>query len=257
MQGVFVTYFRVSTERQGRSGLGLDAQRAAVASFLNGGDWRIAGEFVEIESGAKNNRPKLDQALNLCSLVGATLLIAKLDRLSRDAHFLLGLQKAGVKFVAADMPEASEMTVGILAVVAQNERKMISKRTKEALAVAKARGTVLGGRRANSATLHETGVAASIAARNATADAFAAKVAMLIRPMQAEGHSLRKIAETLNATSVKTARPGGTWTSVQVARVLERAPEPVAIEPKPRPSKGMPLKVNRRSPENITKDAPP
>src|SRR3954453_20452408 len=122
----FVSYLRVSTDRQGKSGLGLDAQRKAVADFLNGGRWDLIAEFVEVESGKRDDRPKLAEALALCRLHNATLVIAKLDRLSRDAAFLLGLQKAGVRFVAADMPEANELVVGIMAVVAQAERKMIS-----------------------------------------------------------------------------------------------------------------------------------
>src|SRR3954471_1117781 len=143
-KGRYVSYLRVSTDRQGRSGLGLEAQRKAVQEFLNGGRWDLIAEFVEVESGKRDDRPKLAEALSLCRLHNATLVIAKLDRLSRDAAFLLGLQKAGVRFVAADMPEANELVVGIMAVVAQAERKMISTRTKAALAAAKARGVRLG-----------------------------------------------------------------------------------------------------------------
>ncbi len=144
MASAFVSYLRVSTERQGRSGLWLEAQRKAVADFLTGGSWRHVAELVEVESGSRDNRPRLSEAMALCRLHGATLVIAKLDRLSRDAAFLLNLQKAGVRFVAADMPEANELVVGIMAVVAQAERKMISTRTKAALAAAKARGVRLG-----------------------------------------------------------------------------------------------------------------
>jgi DNA invertase Pin-like site-specific DNA recombinase len=136
-QSSFVSYLRVSTDRQGRSGLGLEAQRKVVHDFLNGGHWKLIAELVEVESGKREDRPRLTEALSLCRLHNAVLVIAKLDRLSRDAHFLLGLQKAGVRFVAADMPEANEMVVGIMAVVAQAERKMISA-TKAALAAAKA-----------------------------------------------------------------------------------------------------------------------
>src|SRR4051795_2506222 len=123
-KGRYVSYLRVSTDRQGRSGLGLEAQRKAVEDFLNGGRWDLIDEFVEVESGKRDDRPKLTEALSLCRLHNATLVIAKLDRLSRDAAFLLGL------FVAADMPEANELVVGIMAVVAQAERKMISQRTR-------------------------------------------------------------------------------------------------------------------------------
>ena len=143
--GKFVSYLRVSTKRQGESGLGLEAQRKAVTDFLNGGNWQLVEELVEVESGKHDhNRPALHKALEACKVYGATLVIAKLDRLSRDAHFLLGLQKAGVKFIAADMPEANEMVVGIMALVAQAERRMISERTKAALQAAKARGVKLG-----------------------------------------------------------------------------------------------------------------
>ena len=117
-QGRFVSYLRVSTDRQGKSGLGLEAQRKAVEDFLNGGAWKLIDEFIEIESGKRDDRPKLAEALARCRLHNAVLVIAKLDRLSRDAHFLLGLQKAGVRFVAADMPEANEMVVGIAPLLA-------------------------------------------------------------------------------------------------------------------------------------------
>src|SRR3954471_4279529 len=144
-EGAFVAYYRASTERQGRSGLGLEAQRKAVEDFLNGGNWRLVNEFTEIESGKQADRPALAKAFRACRLHGAKLVIAKLDRLSRDAHFLLGLEKAGVDFVAADMPTANRLTVGIMAMVADEERRLISKRTKEALAAARARGARLGG----------------------------------------------------------------------------------------------------------------
>ena len=146
-EGKFVSYLRVSTVRQGRSGLGLEAQRRAVDDFLNGGEWRVIKEFVEVESGKKADRPELLKAFQACRLFGAKLVIAKLDRLSRDAHFLLGLEKAGVDFVAADMPQANRLTVGIMAMVADEERRMISARTKAALAQAKKRGTRPGGYR--------------------------------------------------------------------------------------------------------------
>ena len=144
MDGNFVSYHRVSTARQGRSGLGLDAQRQAVANYLNGGTRSLLREFVEVESGKLNTRPELEQALHLCKVTGATLVIAKLDRLSRNAAFLLTLRDSGVQFVAADMPDANALTVGILALIAQHEREAISRRTREALAAAKRRGIKLG-----------------------------------------------------------------------------------------------------------------
>src|SRR5690349_17254180 len=128
MSAKYVAYYRVSTARQGRSGLGTEAQQAAVAAFLSARRGQLLGEpLIEIESGKRDdNRPKLHEALRLCRLTGATLLVAKLDRLSRDAAFLMTLSKSGVRFVAADMPDANDMTVGVMALVAQQEREAIS-----------------------------------------------------------------------------------------------------------------------------------
>jgi DNA invertase Pin-like site-specific DNA recombinase len=216
--GKFVSYLRVSTERQGQSGLGLDAQRKAVLDFLNGGRWTHVAEFVEVESGSKDDRPKLADAMALARAHGATLLIAKLDRLSRDAAFLIGLQKAGVKFVAADMPEANEMVVGIMAVVAQAERKMISKRTKEALAAAKARGVKLGGFRGYVPTAADTAAAGH--AKAAKANAKAAD----LRPIfdRLGSLSLRQMAAALTAEGIPTPAGGEVWTAVQVSRIRAR-----------------------------------
>jgi DNA invertase Pin-like site-specific DNA recombinase len=217
--GAFISYLRVSTKSQGQSGLGLDAQRQAVTDFLNGGRWSLIAEYVEVESGANDERPKLAEALARCRVMGATLVIAKLDRLSRDAHFLLGLQKAGVRFVAADMPEANEMVVGIMAVVAQAERRMISARTKAALQAAKERGKKLGGDRGNLPAVGAKGRLASLEARRKNARQRAEDLKPIIAELRAQGIvSLRKIAEGLNARGVPAAR-GGKWTSVQVGRL--------------------------------------
>lgn len=218
--GKFVSYLRVSTDKQGRSGLGLEAQRRSVEEFLLSGSWRLTAEFVEVESGSRDDRPKLAEALALCRLHAATLVIAKLDRLSRDAHFLLGLQKANVRFVAADMPEANEMIVGIMAVVAQAERKMISTRTKAALAAAKAQGVRLG--RPENLGNQAAGRERGRARRQALAGTRAADLAPILTSVQALGaKSLREIANGLNVRGIPATR-GGSWSAVQVKRLLER-----------------------------------
>lgn len=217
--GKLVSYVRVSTDRQGRSGLGLEAQRRAVADYLAKGAGKVIAEFQEVESGGRDDRPELEKALSLCRLHNATLVIAKLDRLSRDAHFLLGLQKASVRFVAADMPEANEMIVGIMAVVAQAERKMISVRTKAALAAAKARGKKLGtpANLRNQAVGQERGRAR----RTTIAAARAGDLRPIIADIRAAGAStLRAIAAGLNERGIPTAR-GKAWSAVQVSRVLQ------------------------------------
>ena len=145
MEKKFVNYLRVSTTAQGQSGLGLEAQKTAVESYLSSVGGRSLAEFVEVESGRKNERVELQAALALCKAYGATLLVAKLDRLARNAHFLLGLMEANVDFVAADNANANKLTVGILAIVAQNEAEAISQRTRAALQAAKTRGVKLGG----------------------------------------------------------------------------------------------------------------
>jgi DNA invertase Pin-like site-specific DNA recombinase len=223
-EGKFVSYLRVSTARQGRSGLGLEAQRKAVEDFLNGGKWQVIKEFVEVESGKKADRPELVKAFQACRLFGAKLVIAKLDRLSRDAHFLLGLEKAGVDFVAADMPQANRLTVGIMAMVADEERRMISSRTKAALAAAKKRGTKLGGDRG--ATVTNATRKAAKAAVKARTDARAADLAPVISELKSAGvTSLGGLARALTERGIPTARGGSEWSAVQVSRVLGRLPQ--------------------------------
>jgi DNA invertase Pin-like site-specific DNA recombinase len=158
--GKFVSYLRVSTARQGISGLGLEAQRAAVAGFLDGGDWTLVQEVLEVESGKRNDRPALATAIKLCRKHRATLVIAKLDRLARNVAFISNLMESGVEFVAVDMPQANRFVVHILAAVAEQEAEAISTRTKAALAAAKARGTKLGGRRVSAKRFAEIGAAA-------------------------------------------------------------------------------------------------
>ena len=212
----WISYVRVSTERQGRSGLGLEAQRAAVFAFLKAGECAPLAEYVEVESGKRDDRPKLAEALAHCRLTGATLLIAKLDRLSRDAHFLLGLQKAGVPFRAADMPQADAFMVGVMALIAQREREMISARTKAALAAAKARGVIMGGFRG---VLPDSRKGAE--ARRRMAEAFADTAGPIVETLHAEGLSLRHIAARMAGQGVRTPR-GGAWSASAVLAVLRR-----------------------------------
>jgi DNA invertase Pin-like site-specific DNA recombinase len=145
--GRFVAYYRVSTARQGKSGLGLEAQQQAVREHLNGGRWTLVGEFVEVESGKRADRPKLAEAIKACRLRGAKLVIAKLDRLARNVAFISNLMESGVEFEAVDFPQANRLTIHIMAAMAEHEAKMISDRTKAALAAAKRRGVKLGGDR--------------------------------------------------------------------------------------------------------------
>jgi DNA invertase Pin-like site-specific DNA recombinase len=217
--GRFVAYYRVSTDRQGRSGLGLEAQRKAVRSHLNGGSWTLAAEVTEVESGRRTDRPELDRALGLCRLYGATLVVAKLDRLARNVAFISKLMESGVDFIAMDLPQATRFTIHILAAVAEHEREMISQRTKAALAAAKARGVKLG----NPANLSNQlgGRAKGNAAMAARAAERAADLLPLILPMRVGGASLRQIADGLNRCGVPAPR-GGDWSAVAVKRVLDR-----------------------------------
>lgn len=217
-QGQFVAYYRVSTARQGMSGLGLDAQREAVARYLNGGQWELVGEFTETETGkganALEKRPQLRAALELCRRRGATLIIAKLDRLARNVHFVSGLLETGCDFVAADMPQANKVMIQMHAVMAEWERDQISKRTKDALAAAKARGVKLG-------TAGAANLKPNVEARQRAADAFAVKLAGVVAGFRTQNLSQRDMVAELNALGIKTPN-GGTWHRGQLCRLLER-----------------------------------
>jgi len=221
--GKHVAYYRVSTAKQGRSGLGLDAQRKAVADYLNGGDWELIGEFTENESGKRDdNRPKLQEALRLCRLTGATLIVAKLDRLSRNAAFLMTLRDAGVSFVCADMPAANGLTIGVMALVAQEEREAISKRTKDALAAARARGVKLGGHRGHrlpsAAAARASATVRSEKAQQRATDVYS----VIVEARRAGATSLRQIASVLMDRGIPTPRGGSSWQAVQVKAVIDR-----------------------------------
>ncbi len=222
-QGRFVSYLRVSTQRQGRSGLGVEAQREAVTGYLNGGNWALVQEIVEVESGRNNERPQLARALALCRLHRAKLLVAKLDRLGRNVAFVSALMESNVKFVAVDCPEANELTVHILAAMAEYEAKAISARTKAALKAAKARGTKLGGLRWDVTRVAAQGREASLQARQEQAARFRADILPVIQDKQRKGAAtLQQIADALNADETPTAR-GGEWSAVQVQRILKHA----------------------------------
>ncbi len=207
-----VAYYRVSTERQGQSGLGLDAQRSAVEAYA--GDRSLLDEFMEVESGRKDNRPQLAAALTLCRQRRAVLVIAKLDRLARSVAFISNLMESGVEFVAVDMPQANRLTLHILAAVAEHEREMISQRTRAALAAAKARGTRLGNPRPD--------VTMMSAAATAAASRFRLSILPVIRSLKAEGRSLRGIAAELNARGISSAH-GRTWHAASVRALIKQA----------------------------------
>jgi len=218
-----VAYYRVSTEGQGRSGLGLEAQREAVAKLCQSRGWVIAAEFTEVESGKRDDRPQLQAAMHRAKVTGATLVVAKLDRLSRSVAFLSALQDSGGRFLAADMPEANELTVHIMAAVAQSERKAISRRTYEALQAAKARGARLGNPNGAAALRRAAkGNVAAIEAVKAGAVERAADLAPVVADVRATGAtSLPAIARELNERGIVTAR-GGKWHPSSVSNLLRR-----------------------------------
>jgi DNA invertase Pin-like site-specific DNA recombinase len=220
-KGKFIAYYRVSTKRQGRSGLGLEAQKNAVADYLNGGRWTLVDEVTEVESGKRSDRPALARALSLCRIHNAQLVVAKLDRLARNVHFLSSLMESGVDFVACDLPQANRLTIHVLAAVAEAEAEAISTRTKAALQAAKARGVVLGGDRGN-LTVAMSRRASKISAKLRTEEfqRRAADLMPVIEAIRADGAvSLRDIAAALNAKGIPTAR-GSQWNAVQVMRIL-------------------------------------
>ena len=222
--GKFISYLRVSTDRQGKSGLGLEAQRQSIENHLNGGSWQHLKEFVEVESGKKNDRLQLLAALDACQSTGATLLIAKLDRLARNVAFISNLMESGVEFVACDFPQANRLTIHILAAVAEHEREMISMRTKEALAAAKARGVKLGNPENFTDQVARVGRRIGMESRITKADEFARKRYPYINQLREEGLSLRAVASRLNREGVLTARGlTGKWTPTAVKNLTVRA----------------------------------
>lgn len=221
--GKFVSYLRVSTEKQGQSGLGVEGQRGDVERYLNGGRWTLVAEYVETESGKRSDRPKLRAAMNHAKAVGATLVIAKLDRLARNLHFVTGLMESGVDFIAADNPHANRLTIHILAAVAEDEARRISERTKAALAAAKARGVKLGNPNgARALRGKQVGNKQAVAVVKANAARRADSLNSIVGDLRSKGvTSVRAIATELNAQGIMTPR-GGQWHSTSVHRLLTR-----------------------------------
>jgi DNA invertase Pin-like site-specific DNA recombinase len=219
--GKFISYLRVSTDKQGKSGLGVEAQRQAIDNYLNGGNWKLLKEYIEVESGKRDERPKLKEALQACKMCGATLLIAKLDRLSRNVRFIAELMDSGAEFVACDFPQANRLTIHILAAVAEHEREMISTRTRDALRAAKARGVKLGSPKNLNRKAAAKGRVLGRQIRMAKADEHAKMVHSAIHAYQKEGLSLNSIARKLNEDNTLTPR-GKTWTPTAVKRAIER-----------------------------------
>lgn len=211
--GNFVPYYRVSTTRQGESGLGLKAQQEAVTRYLNGGDWKIIEEYTEIESGKRNSRPQLQAALAACKKHRAILILAKLDRLGRNTYFISGLMESGVEFICCDMPSANRLTLHIMAAVAEDEAKRISERTSAALKVAKTRGIELGkhGREVLSVQNHQSAID------------YALRMRETVNQLREGGHTtVRAITAQLNALYIPTHTGTGQWHIPQVHKLLKR-----------------------------------
>ncbi len=219
-----VAYYRVSTEAQGRSGLGLEAQRSAVTGLCQARGWEIVAEFTEIESGKRNTRPQLAAALRRAKVLGAKLVVAKLDRLSRDAEFTLRVRNSGVDFACADNPDINRLTIGLLAVINEDERERISDRTKAALAAAKARGVKLGNPNGAAPLLRAgRGNADAIRAVQAQAAERAKEYAEIIADIRESGvASFAGIARELNDRGIVTPR-GGRWHASSVKNLLARS----------------------------------
>lgn len=230
-KGKFVAYYRVSTDRQGRSGLGLDAQRSAVKSYLNGGKWSIVAEYTEVESGRKADRPALDKALAAARLHRCPLVVSKVDRLTRSVAFLGRLLEASVDVRFADLPQIEGATGRFLlqqmVAVAELEAGMISARTRAALSAAKARGTKLGGARVRKSDGKPVAISREAQRQGAAANRLraldrAADLAPTLAQIQQQGAStLAAIADGLNEAGIPTPRGLGTWSPMQVKRTLE------------------------------------
>ena len=213
MTSSFIAYYRVSTDRQGKSGLGLEAQQQAVTDYLHSTGGTLLEAYIEIESGKRTQRPQLTAALRACKKQKATLIIAKLDRLARNVHFISGLMESGVDFIATDNPHANRLMLHMLAAFAEHEREQISQRTRDALAAAKRRGVILG----------RNGTEKLSQENRQKADNFAATLRATIEAIKEAGHrTVRAIAAELNRRTIPTARPGARWQIANTHALLKR-----------------------------------
>lgn len=224
MEGRFISYIRVSTSKQGASGLGIEAQRKAILDYLNGGDWKLIAEYCEVESGKKTDaeRPRLHAALEHCKRIKATLLIARLDRLARNAAFLLNLRDSGVDFKAVDMPQAEKVTVGLMAVMAEHVRDAISHSTKEALKAAKARGVRLGNPIGFKKEDSDRGRILGRQAKTKLSNEYVERMYPILKQYVDEGLSLRQIAAKMEELKELTPRGGSKWQGMTVKLIIDR-----------------------------------
>lgn len=216
----FVAYLRVSTDHQGIRGLGMDAQRASISGYIERAGGELVAEYVEVESGRRSDRPKLREALAACQRLGARLIISKLDRLSRSVSFISKLMDSRADFLIVDMPDANRLTLHLMAAIAENEREMISRRTKEALQAAKARGVTLGTPANLQTEAAAKGRHLGLKVSRERARKFAERMSGQVKRLRGEGLSLRAIARVLNEEGALTASGKGTWTAAGVRKVL-------------------------------------
>jgi len=222
MNGRFIAYIRVSTQRQGKSGLGLEAQRQAIKEYVDRNNWTVLQEYVEVESGRNDERLQLKLALEACQRTGSKLLVAKLDRLSRDVAFIANLMKTKAEFVACDFPEANTFSIHILSAMAQYERELISKRTKDALRAAKDRGKRLGNPQNLTREAARKGRAAGVKARQVKANEYAERMKPIIQELLDKGFSLNAVAKRMMEDKELTPRGGSVWTATTVRNIMNR-----------------------------------
>lgn len=222
--GKFIAYYRVSTQKQGSSGLGLDAQKKSVNEYLSTSG--VISEYTEVESGKRSDRPELAKALEHCKMTGATLVIAKLDRLARNVHFISGLMESGVEFIAVDMPQANKLTVHLMAAMAEYEAEAISQRTKAALKAAKERGARLGSPENLKEHHRANGRLRGAEANKVNADEYAKRTYPIVNAYISQGYSIRETARQLNEIGILTASgKTGAWTATSVSNVMKRVKE--------------------------------